>query len=809
MNAMNQSRITAIAISGTAVSLAAGIFVLDLLTPLGIPIVLLYLCPIFLSLWVSWRTFPSIMATLCSIMTWFGFFFKPPGIPISYGLMNRLIGFVLFWTAAVGVLTVSEGDVHSEGLVFGLSRRTVANLMSIGWIMILVGVMTYRVTAASQESAQLVARTHKVLIELSLTLSALKDTETGLWGFLLTGEDRYLEPYERGLVDVARHVDRLTNLTQDNPLQQDQVRDFARVVEENLAEFRDTIAIRQSQGSDAALRMVKTGRGKGVMDDLRYQVAKLEGAERDLLVQQEQQTTILSHAQNALVVLGGIAWMGVMAVTVLLLRREQAKRREMAAVMSLTLATLDATIDGIFVFDPRTLRFSHVNVGAVQQLGYSKEELLGMTPLDIKPEFDEPRFREMLMTLVSGAQSVHNFTTIHRRKDGVEVPVEINLQCVGAGTAQARLIAVARDITERQHAEETQRRLATIVEWTEDAILSQTLDGIVTSWNQAAERLYGYAAEEIIGKPTTLLLPPDRMEEEERIISCLREGTQVQNFETVRQAKDGKLIHVSLTVSSIFDGRGTVTGISKIARDITARSWADEELKRQARLLEATNKELEAFSYSVSHDLRAPLRRLDGLSLALLEDCSDRLDETGKDYLKWIRGEIERMGQLIEDLLQLALTARTELRREPVDLSAIAASRAEEIRKQWLGRQVELIVGPDLKANGDCRLLGIVLNNLLGNAWKFTSMRERAVIEVGAERLDGRTIYFVRDNGAGFDMAYAGKLFGVFQRLHAVTEYPGTGIGLALVQRIVHRHGGRVWAEGTVGKGATVYFTLP
>jgi light-regulated signal transduction histidine kinase (bacteriophytochrome) len=312
-----------------------------------------------------------------------------------------------------------------------------------------------------------------------------------------------------------------------------------------------------------------------------------------------------------------------------------------------------------------------------------------------------------------------------------------------------------------------------------------------------------------MGKSVKMLIPQDRWGEEMEIVDRVRQSEQVRHFETVRQTKDGRLVDISLTVSPLTDEHGTLIGISGIARDITARKWADEELKRQARLLEATNKELEAFSYSVSHDLRAPLRSLEGLSLALLEDCSERLDETGKDYLKRIRGEIERMGQLIEDLLQLALATRMELRRESVDLSALAASRAEEVRKQWSGRQVELIVESELKAEGDCRLLGIVLDNLLGNAWKFTSGRERATVEVGAERLDRKTVYFVRDNGAGFDMTYAGKLFGVFQRLHAATEYPGTGIGLALVQRIVHRHGGRVWAEGAVDKGTTVYFTLP
>jgi signal transduction histidine kinase len=235
---------------------------------------------------------------------------------------------------------------------------------------------------------------------------------------------------------------------------------------------------------------------------------------------------------------------------------------------------------------------------------------------------------------------------------------------------------------------------------------------------------------------------------------------------------------------------------------------ANRQLVRHTTDLQAVNKELERFSYSVSHDLRAPLRSLDGFSLALLEDCADRLTEQGKDYLNRIRTASQRMGQLIDDLLGLARLARQEFRRKPVNVSELAQSVAADLRQTWPNRQVDLTVAPGLLADADPSLLRVALDKLLGNAWKFTSKQERAVIEVGAMPYEGTTAYFVRDNGAGFDMAYAGKLFGAFQRLHAMTEYPGTGIGLATVQRIVARHGGRVWAEGQVGQGATVYFTL-
>ncbi len=243
-------------------------------------------------------------------------------------------------------------------------------------------------------------------------------------------------------------------------------------------------------------------------------------------------------------------------------------------------------------------------------------------------------------------------------------------------------------------------------------------------------------------------------------------------------------------------------------KDITERKQAEENLKNYATRLEAVNKELEAFSYSVSHDLRAPLRHVDGFSQILLEDYADKLDEPGRRYLQQVREASQQMAQLIDDLLNLSRVTRTEIRREPVDLSQIAEQIAEGLKKTQSGRIVEFMIEKGLTTEGDPRLLRVLLDNLFGNAWKYTGKRPQARIEFGRTMRDGKAAYFVRDNGAGFDMAYAHKLFGVFQRLHTLSEFPGTGIGLVTVQRIVHRHEGQVWAEGAVDQGAIFYFTL-
>lgn len=237
-----------------------------------------------------------------------------------------------------------------------------------------------------------------------------------------------------------------------------------------------------------------------------------------------------------------------------------------------------------------------------------------------------------------------------------------------------------------------------------------------------------------------------------------------------------------------------------------AREMAEERAKLVAEL-EAKNQELEAFSHSVAHDLRAPLRSIDGFGLVLLEDYADKLDDDGKKYLAYVRESAQQMSQLIDDMLALSQVTRSEFERAPVDLSRIARSVGAELARVTPNRHVDFVVADGLIAEGDARLMTIAFENLLGNAWKYTGQRETALIEVGAIEGKRRT-FFVRDNGAGFDMAYADKLFGMFQRLHTNNEFEGTGIGLATVQRVIRRHGGRIWADAAVGQGATFFFTL-
>jgi PAS domain S-box-containing protein len=327
-----------------------------------------------------------------------------------------------------------------------------------------------------------------------------------------------------------------------------------------------------------------------------------------------------------------------------------------------------------------------------------------------------------------------------------------------------------------------------------DALFVLDSKGRVVDLNPAALALIGQKAGELIGQPGVELFAnwPDLAK---RFPAAEEGRTEITTGEGKNQR------HFEINITSLRDRREHLSGRLILVHEITERVNVEREL-------EAANKELESFAYSVSHDLRAPLRAIDGYSQALLEDYEAQLDNMGKAYLQFVRESSQHMAQLIEDLLRLSRVMRSELIRTQVDLSALVTSIAGELQTSQPDRQVEFIIAPGLVINADPNLIHILLQNLLDNAWKFTSRNPTARIEVGLLEKEKGKVYYVRDDGAGFNMAYSDKLFDPFQRLHSAHEFEGTGIGLATVQRIVKRHNGRVWAEGVEEKGATVYFTI-
>jgi PAS domain S-box-containing protein len=389
-----------------------------------------------------------------------------------------------------------------------------------------------------------------------------------------------------------------------------------------------------------------------------------------------------------------------------------------------------------------------------------------------------------------------------RRADGSQLPVLLGVTRLD----ETSTIAFVLDLTERKQAEaairDLQRERAAdvvfraLLEAAPDAMVILDRDGRIALVNSEAERMFGYARAEMLGQPVDLLLSGGRFEPNTRAgTSLVMRGRR----------KDGSEFPIEVSSSPIETEGGPL--LSTAIRDITQRVDAEERLRRAKEEAEIAMGELEAFSYSVAHDLRAPLRSINGFSSAIMEDWGDRLDEHARDYLNRIVGGAERMGHLIDALLTLARVSRIGVRRELVDLTQLATAIFAFMRASQPERSVEFVVHPGLEVQGDPQLLRVLLENLIGNAWKFSSRREHAHIEFGCARDDG-DVYYVSDDGAGFDMRFVNKLFTPFQRLHASSEFPGTGIGLATVQRIVRRHGGRIWAESAVDRGATFHFTL-
>jgi PAS domain S-box-containing protein len=477
-----------------------------------------------------------------------------------------------------------------------------------------------------------------------------------------------------------------------------------------------------------------------------------------------------------------------------------------------------------------------VNRQFAETSGLPREELIGKTAFDLVPAHLAEQSRAEDRQILA---------------DGVPLQLERTVPLPGRGLRTFLLTrfpmrdgdgniygmgGIAADITELKHAEHELEAALTflraILESANYAIIATDTQGIIRTFNPAAEMLLGYGAEEVIGKATPELFhAPEELAARAALLEnrygepigsgfdvliAVARRQRLEESERIFVRKDGGRVPVSLSITAIRGAQGAITGYLGIAADISARKESDaaieqlnRTLERRAAELEAVNRELESFSYSVSHDLRAPLRSIDGFSQVLLEDYADRLDDEGRDSLRRVRAASQRMAQLIDDLLILSRLSRAELRRETVDLSAIARSVAADLRALEPQRAVEFVIQDGVIAHGDARLLRAVLENLLGNAWKYTSRHPHARIEFGSEqRADGARVYYVRDDGAGFDMAHAGKLFGAFQRLHTAAEFSGTGVGLSIVQRIVHRHGGEVWAEGAPEAGATFRFVL-
>jgi PAS domain S-box-containing protein len=382
-------------------------------------------------------------------------------------------------------------------------------------------------------------------------------------------------------------------------------------------------------------------------------------------------------------------------------------------------------------------------------------------------------------------------------------------------TLQEQASELESEIDERKKAEQAivqeKERAQQLLNIAGVIIMEMDLEGIVTLINARGCEILGYKAEEIIGQNWFSTFVPERIRPQSMAAHlALKTNTRgwIEYLENPILNRQGEERMIAWHNSLVRDQPGHLIGMLSSGDDITERKKAAQDLQKYARELETANKELESFNYSVSHDLRQPLRALESFSEILSEGYRDKLDESGRNYLERIIKASQFMSQLTDDILKLSRVTRVDLYRDSVNLSNVAFSIMEDLLANQPERHPVIKIAPDIMVSGDKALMEIALRNLLENAWKFTGKVARAYIEMGEMVKDGERVYFIRDNGCGFDMRYKDKLFRPFERLHSDKEYPGTGIGLAIVERIIHRHGGRIWAESETGKGATFFFTL-
>ena len=476
---------------------------------------------------------------------------------------------------------------------------------------------------------------------------------------------------------------------------------------------------------------------------------------------------------------------------------------------------LETAMDGFWVADLQG-RLLEVNEAYCRMSGYSMPELLAMRLSDLEGA-------ETARATASHLRKVkelgkNRFESRHRRKDGSFLDVEISSQYRSGDPGC--LLAFVRDITERKQAEEDIRKLKVALD--EHAIVAITdARGKITYANDKFCAISKYSRKELLGQNHRIIKSDDHPPAFFRDLWQTIASGRVWKGEIKNRAKDGSSYWVNSTIVPFLGQDGKPAQYVAIRTDITERKQAEEEIRQlnttldqrvreRTAQLETAVQELDAFTYSVSHDLRAPLRAVDGFSRILVEDCAAQLGDEGLRLLSVIRSETQRMGRLIDDLLAFSRLGRQQIEHETIDMNVLAQDVFDELAGHEPDRQLQLDLHALPPALGTQAMIRQVWVNLIGNAIKFTAGREVGAIEIGTrEGEDGERIYYVKDNGAGFDMRHVDKLFGVFQRLHSQKDFAGTGVGLALVHRIVQRHGGRVWAEAEVARGAIFYFTLP
>jgi PAS domain S-box-containing protein len=717
-------------------------------------------------------------------------------------------------------------------------------------VLVSIGLLSYHTTTNLVATEKWVAHTQEVIATLESGLAMLTDAETKQRGYLLTGDEGFLKDSQAAQAQIGGWLKDIRQLTADNPREQERLDKLQSLISQRLAALNERIKLRQEQGLQAAADAVASRQGKEVMDQVWQSIADMRAAENRLLVQ--RQYAAQASAETSLIIIVTSSTLASMiGLAAFFVGRHDLRLREQAKIKLMeSEALMQSILDNIpalvFVKDLEG-RYLFVNRRFMEVSGRPREEVHGRTVFDISKKELALASDEHFRTILRTGNPVELEETV-LCPDGPHPHLAVKFPVRDAAGKICAVAGISSDITERKQVEQMRLQFQTLFESAPGLYLVLKPDFTITAASDAYLKATMTRREQIIGRGIFDVFPdnPDDVAPTgaanlraslNRVLQNAASDTMpIQKYDVRRPDGTFEERFWSPINSPILGADGHVDYLIHRVEDVTefirqkprgespGRANVDErmeqmeaeifrssqEVKTANERLRTANQELEAFSYSVSHDLRSPLRHIHGFVDMLKKQSGEKLDERGNRYLNIIADSARQMGTLIDDLLVFSRMSRTELRQAKVSPNSLLDEAVTAAKSDVNGRRINWKIAALPEIEADAAMLRQVWVNLVNNAVKYSRTRDPAEIEIGCDnRANGEHVFFVRDNGVGFDMQYAHKLFGVFQRLHRADEFEGTGIGLANVRRIVSRHGGRTWAEGALDQGATFYFSMP